>query len=168
MKVYKSKPPYLIIVILPISMIVAELIYRIQLSLLFVTINILVLYIIYYFIWFRFEIHEKYMIQRYIFRPFCSIKKISYDKIYLIEVRNNLKSRDRSIIFHFNKEDEKSMFYFNRSFTYGNGKSVEFFISALKEKGIPIKINIDKEEYKKDWVRFNKLLNSSSDLQNSQ
>ena len=166
MKIYKSTPPY-IMIILPMSMIFVQLISNTPLTQLSLIVNLIVLYIALYFTWISFEVHEKYLVRNYVVRPFWGFKKFSYNEIYSIEVRRNERSRFPYIIIHFNKEDENSIRFLNRSFMYFSGKGVENFVLALKNKGVPIKINIDKG-FKKDLLRFNKLLDSSSDLQNPQ
>jgi hypothetical protein len=146
---FRSEPFNSTIVIPAISAVGLALIPHFSLNLsLYILASAIVIYIIGFFTLFTFEAEEKFIVKKYLFRPFAKTENINYEDIYSIEVRKVRVSGELPyVIIHFNKEDERSIFFYNRSFHYDES-AINFLIEA-KNKGVKIKVKID-SAYKKD------------------
>jgi len=146
---FRSEPFNSTIIIPAISAIGLALIPHFSLNLsLYILASVFIIYVIGFFTLFTFEVEENFIIKKYLFRPFAKIEKINYEDIFSIEVRKVKVSGELPyVIIHFSKEDERSIFFYNRSFHYD--ESAINFLVAAKNKGVKIKIKID-SAYKND------------------
>lgn len=109
----------------------------------------------------QFKFYENYFCCVNVFRPRFLFREkcYSYEEIYMVEIRKLNKPYNRPyVIFHFTEKQVKSkMLPLSRYFLYSDARKLYPLLKIIKEKKVPIKLNIS-YEYNEDKRFFEQFL----------